>query len=419
MNSIIVKITTVILSILLLTYIGFQVYNALYNPYETETVKQGTYAKNVELKGFFVRDETVLLEQKTGVINYKYNNGEKIPKQAVIADIYDRESDIYNIKKVERLKQEKTVFQNLQNSQTVEGSKVDLITNQVNLNLLELVKQVENGDLSTISKTKDDLTYNLNKIELSVNNTLNFDQQIADIDAEIQNTTANISPANAPITSTESGYFSNVVDGYEEAFTFDMLDKLTVDDVEMMINNTEVFAPNNIGKLQLESDWYFVALIDNKHAEALKAGQSISLTFSSKTTKAINVEIEEIISQQGKDQSVIILYSNYIDEDLMSMRFEKPQANLGDYTGVVVPKEAIRIADTEKVVIDEITKEETVVKKQVKGVYTLLGKTVRFKELDPIFEDNYVVISKQSINTNYVSVYDKVIIKGKDLNESK
>ena len=38
------------------------------------------------------------------------------------------------------------------------------------------------------------------------------------------------------------------------------------------------------------------------------------------------------------------------------------------------------------------------------------------KELDIIYEDDYVVVSRQNEKSNYVSVYDKVIIDGKDLN---
>ena len=67
---------------------------------------------------------------------------------------------------------------------------------------------------------------------------------------------------------------------------------------------------------------------------------------------------------------------------------------------------------------DGVVDEETgQVLDKITGVYTLLGKTQRFKKVDIIYEDEFIVISKQTENSDYVSVYDQVIIKGKNLND--
>lgn len=418
MNSIVGKIIAVIMALLLLAYMAVHVFNLFYEPYVTETVKMSTYTQSTLLDGFFVRNESVLPMQKSDVINYKYKNGEKIPKDAIIADIFGSESDLYNIKRIESLNSELASYRALKASQGTEGLKIDMLTSQVNLSLLGLVGSVESGKLSEIPQIKNDLIYNLNKIDMSIDGTITMDERISALESEIANISAGLNPTSAPIKSEQSGYFSNSVDGYEEAFTLSMLENLTVTDVSTMLTNREEFAPNNIGKLQLDSDWYFVSLVDARSVEKLKVGQKVNITFSSKTVKSFDVTVSQIIAEKNNSKSVLVLYSNYIDESLMSMRFEKPQATLSTYTGVVVPKEAVRMSNVTKTVVNEATKEESTVETQVKGVYTMLGKTVRFKELDIIYEDDYVVVSKPNENAGYVSVYDKVIIKGKNLNET-
>lgn len=416
MNSIVKKIVSVVLAVMLLVYIGLQVGSSFYDPYQTETVKQKSYSNTIELPGFFVRDEVVIENQKLGVINYKFKDGEKIPKQSAIADIYNLESDIYNIRKVDKLQQEKKIFVDLQNSKNVEGSKLDFLTEQLSQHQVDLVGMVESGDFNQISKMRDNFITSLNRIDMSIKKDIDFQSHITAIDMEITHLNSLISPSNQPIISENSGYFSSYVDGLESTFNPDILNDLTISEVERLMK-LKPTTPNNVGKLQLESDWHFVGIIDTVQTENISEGKSIQLTFNSKTTKTIDTVVENIITLKDSKKSVVILYSNYIDSDIMSMRFEKPQATLSSYSGIVIPKEAIRVKTVQKTIINEETKAKTVEDVQVKGVYVMLGKTVRFKELNIVYEDKYVVVSQQNVSADYVSVYDKVIIKGKDLNE--
>ncbi|MEG0894759.1 MAG: hypothetical protein RSE93_03520 [Oscillospiraceae bacterium] len=54
MNSFSSKLITVLASILLLAYIIVQVATLLYNPYETEIVRNGIYEQDILLEGYFV-----------------------------------------------------------------------------------------------------------------------------------------------------------------------------------------------------------------------------------------------------------------------------------------------------------------------------------------------------------------------------
>ena len=99
-----------------------------------------------------------------------------------------------------------------------------------------------------------------------------------------------------------------------------------------------------------------------------------------------------------------------MDSDFLTMRFETPRVLISSYSGIVIPKEAIRIRT--------ITDDEgnTV---QEKVVYAMFGKSARARRLDIVYEDDDVIISSATGQSGYISAYDQVIIKGKELNDAE
>lgn len=419
MSSLASKITAILLSILLLSYIGYQVFTNLYDPYESEVVFQGTYTYDVDLNGFFVRNEVALQQKSQGVISYRFKNGEKIAKQTVVANIYNKEDDLYNIKAVEKLEQQKNLLVMAQDKQGMTGLQLDILSNQINASQNEIIKQVDDGDLSNLEKTYENLMLNMNKIAVFIDNTVNYDSAIVEIDRQIASYKAKIPDNTVDVSAEQSGYFSNYVDGYESVFTVGMLEKLTIKDVEAHLKKQEIKPSDNIGKVQLDANWYFVSLIKTKDIESFKEGQVVNIKFDSKSTKKVATTVSQIITEKDNENSVVVFANDTVDEDFITMRFEKPKAIIDNHNGILIPKEAIRFSKVMKTKKNEETGETTQVEEEVKGVYTLFGQAVRFKEVDIVYEDSFITVSRPNIKSNYVTVYDRVITKGKDLNETK
>lgn len=419
MSSIASKITAILLSILLLSYIGYQVFTSLYDPYESEVVFQGTYTYDVDLDGFFVRNEVALQQGSQGVISYRFKNGEKIPKQTVVANIYNKEEDLYNIKAVEKLNQQKNLLVQAQDQQGMTGLQLDVLSNQINAFQNEIIKQVDDGDLSNLEKSYENLMLNMNKIAVFIDNTVNYNSAIAGIDSQIESYKAKIPDNTVDVSAEQSGYFSNYVDGYESVFTTDILKNLTVKNVQARLKNQEVRPSNNIGKIQLDANWYFVSIVKTKEIESFKEGQVVNIKFDSKSTKKVATTVSQIITEKDSENSVVVFADDTVDEDFITMRFEKPKAIIDNHNGILIPKEAIRFSKVMKTQTNEETGEITEALQDVKGVYTLFGQAVRFKEVDIVYEDSFITVSRPNIKSNYVTVYDRVITKGKDLNGTK
>ncbi len=410
MNPVFSKIVVFFLSVVIIAYVISQALANFYDPYEAEIVQKGTYVQELDLNGFFIRSEKVLSQQKNGVVRYHYRNAEKIAKQGVVASIYSREQDLRNLEASVSLTRQREILLEAQNRENIEGVKLDLLSKEITEDKLELISCIDERNFTVLEALSAKLMLNMGKFAVCVDNSISYDNAIAQLDQQIAQLNAQI-PQNTPqIIAEESGYFANVVDGYETDFTPEMLEKLTIAQAESWLAGQRITESNQIGKVVTEDIWYFAAVISRKEADLFRKGRSLHLKFDSKSTRTIPVTVQRIITERNNEKAVVIFESDYLDEDLITMRFESPQVILGTHSGIIIPKQAIRM--------ENMTNEDGS-SSMVKGVYTQLGKTVRFKKVDPVYEDDYVLVSKPNIDaTQYVSIYDQVIVKGKNLNET-
>ena len=406
------KLLIAFFSLLLLIYIGYQAYLVAYEPYETVVVKEETYTKSLELEGFFVRDEAVLKTGQSGIIGYQYKSGEKVPINAEIARIYEKEADLYALEKIDALTQQRDILNQLQNSTGGEGLKIDLVSQQLADAKYSLMRAVDTGDLSDIDSLSNEILLCLNQYALCIGEDLNMTNVIGDIDSEIASLQSQIPNAVGSVKTERSGYFCSTTDGLEEKFSFSSLENLTVADAEEMLaaSVSSQTAENVIGKMTYSNGWKFVAVVPASEAAIFKEGATETFSFAAAAGKETSVTVERIITEENAEKAVVIFSGMDMDNDFLTMRFENPRVQTVSYSGIVIPKEAVRI----RTATDE--EGNTV---QEKVVYAMFGNSARARSLDIIYEDDDVIISNATGQSGYISAYDQVIIKGKELNDAE
>ena len=406
------KLLIAFFSLLLLIYIGYQAYLVAYEPYETVVVKEETYTKSLELEGFFVRDEAVLKTGQSGIIGYQYKSGEKVPINAEIARIYEKEADLYALEKIDALTQQRDILNQLQNSTGGEGLKIDLVSQQLADAKYSLMRAVDTGDLSNIDSLSNEILLCLNQYALCIGEDLNITNVIGDIDSEIASLQSQIPNAVGSVKTERSGYFCSTTDGLEEKFSFSSLENLTVADAEEMLaaSVSSQTAENVIGKMTYSNGWKFVAVVPASEAAIFKEGATETFSFAAAAGKESSVTVERIMTEEDAEKAVVIFSGMDMDNDFLTMRFENPRVQTVSYSGIVIPKEAVRI----RTATDE--EGDTV---QEKVVYAMFGNSARARSLDIIYEDDDVIISNATGQSGYISAYDQVIIKGKELNDAE
>lgn len=411
MKPAIKRLLVILVSLLLLVYIGYQAYLVAYEPYETVVVKQGTYTKELELDGFFVRDEAALTTEKSGVVGYPYESGEKVPINAEVARVYSSEADLHVLQKIELLTQQRDILKQIQSSTGGDGLKIDLVKRQLTDAKFSLMRAVDTGDLSKLDSLRSEILLCLNRYALCVGEDLKLDDAVAQMESEIATLQSQVPDSVGTVTVGKSGYFCNVTDGLEEKFSFSALNGLTIADAQAMLK-TEIpqISEKTIGKIAYTNQWRFVAVIPSAEASSFKEGSVMTLRFTASSVKSASVTVERILTEEEAEKSVVIFSGMDMDSDFLTMRFETPRVLISSYSGIVIPKEAIRIRTT--------TDDEgnTV---QEKVVYAVFGKSARARSLDIVYEDDDVIISSATGQSGYISAYDQVIIKGKELNDAE
>ena len=216
------------------------------------------------------------------------------------------------------------------------------------------------------------------------------------------------------ITAPVTGYFTSDVDGFEQLYTADVLNDLTPVTVENLIKNTKP-AENlgGIGKIVTSSEWKFLALVKTKDADRFQQGKTISLTFSN-TEQVIPASIEQVNYQKDSEYSVLVLGCNIMNEDVINLRKETPSAVFETGTGLRVPSSAIRVQN-----VEEEQEDGSVQTVAQPGVYINMGQVVKFKKLDIIYETKEYAVSSIKADTDYLQLYDEIILEGSDLYDNK
>ncbi len=411
MKPAIKRLLVILVSLLLLVYIGYQAYLVAYEPYETVVVKQGAYTKELELDGFFVRDEAALTTEKSGVIGYPYENGEKVPISAEVARVFSVKDDLHVLQKIESLTQQRNILKQIQSSTGGDGLKIDLVKRQLADAKFSLMRAADTGDLSKLDSLRSEIFLCLNRYALCIGEDLKLDDAIAQAESEIASLQSQVPDSVGTVMTEKSGYFCNVTDGLEEKFSFSALDSLTIADAQSMLK-TEIpqVSDKTIGKIAYTNQWRFVAVIPSAEASSFKEGNVMTLSFTAASVKSASATVERILTEEEAEKAVVIFSGMDMDSDFLTMRFETPRVLISSYSGIVIPKEAIRIRTT--------TDDEgnTV---QEKVVYAVFGKSARARRLDIVYEDDDVIISNATGQSGYISAYDQVIIKGKELNDAE
>lgn len=224
-------------------------------------------------------------------------------------------------------------------------------------------------------------------------------QEIADLEARITELRGTISSGSNAVNAGVSGWFSSEVDGYERALTPSMLESLTIAELDA-IRPDEV-GSTLIGRLCTDETWYFICPVAEQYLEGVDTGNTVSVSFQGVTGGAIHMVVDRIGVDEG-GQRLLVLRSRRYLSSVISLRRQQVQLVFSSYSGLRVPKSAIRYEDGET------------------GVYIVESSYARWKRVNILYDtgESYVVEQDKSDTAN-LWAGDEVIVGRTDLYDGK
>lgn len=413
-NSKTMHILLVVLSIAVIATIGTIFYHFVDTDYKTETAVTAIAEQAETFQGVYVRDETVLTYNGSGAISYNVPDGGKVEKNGLIAEIYSDQDAIEINQQIAVLQQELNTLNRISNPGVLQNAQPAELSDQVKRYYNEITYYKDNGDFTALQNAKDEFQIALSAYQLVINQgTENLSAQIAAVSEKIATLEASKQAPRDTVTAASSAYFVSYADGYETKLTTENIDSITIDDIKSVKNNNGLQSETIVGKTIDSYGWYMVGIIDNSTLK-YKVDDKVTLKLANSGATA-NAVIQDLRTGSNPEETLVVLYCNYMTSDFVKNRVERVEIIKGVYEGIQVPRSAIRFKEIEETSTNVLTGEEIVTKVNYRGVYVMDGEKVVFRKLDVIYEGEDYILSSLNAGNGYLILYDSIIVEGVDV----
>lgn len=400
------KIVIGLLGLFLLVTVGYQVYTAIYGSMKTETVFEYTVSRAIPVDGVAIRPEVVIEGEYNGIESYIFEDGERVTIGENVAEFYESHYSDRNLRRLRELEAEMGMLKDAQDSTVNNFAATEMLNRDIKEQLGYLTGISDRGRFANSGKIRESLSSLINKKQIATGMAEDFEPRLRALQdefdsLEVEETDSSVIYVKAPL----SGYFSKTIDGYEDILTPENVKDYGIADyLALFDGEAPDLVPRGVGKIIKNQNWIFAASAQKTSLEFVRPNQEVYLSFEL-SGKKIPATVTDIMQEKDDDRAVILLACNQVSGTLIEMRKESAVINFNQYTGLRVNMSDIRFQGEKR------------------GVYVAEGNVVRFKLIDPIYEEQSFVLSRlippDTQGNEYVSLFDQIITKGNDLYDGK
>ena len=457
-NSMLKRLLSIFIALLLFFYIGYQIYSANYSTVRTETALSKTEADTIETTGIAIRKESLIEQPANGVVAYAIEDGGHIHKGGTVAVTYANEADATAQRRLQELDSEIEKLQKLNAPGDTYAANPDSLNKQINQELTDLLIASRQEGLSGLSEYREEFLYLLNEKQIVTEKVTDFNARISTLQAERQSIASSHGTQTGSIASPASGYFISHVDGYEGVFDYDQIEDITPEEIREKMA-MQVTPSASIGKVCGDFNWYFVCVVDADTALKFqeKANQTsyearcVTLTFPFASAEPLPAEVVKVNQKDKESEGAVVMRCNNMNASLARLRNETVQIEIEEYDGIRVSQKSVHFETITKETYDKDGNVNGTVTKEVKGVYVMHGSEIQFCQIFPLYSTNSYVIcevltTEEENSRSYdpfvqddtegdgtqqeepveglftdrtVHLYDEVVVEGTDLYDGK
>ena len=420
------KMASAVLAILLLIYVGYQIYNMHHTKILTETAENFTASETVQAEGVAVRAEVPVKAEADGVIDYVLNTGDKVEKGGTVALVYANEQQAGACRELENVNGEIQKLQNLQTPGNTYAANPDTVNSLISRELSGLLSKTVDGDFYGLSEERENLLYLVNERQVVTGQISSFGARIKELQARKNTLTAQAGSAKASILSPAPGYF---IQSAENVSTIDYNGVLSLTSPQIRNAEKASAAPMSgaVGKICTNYNWYFACVVPASNAAAfrsLTSGGTVTVGFPFVSNETAPATVAAVNQTGENSEAAVILECDYMNSALASLGRETAQIVVQEYSGIRVSRNTVHFQTVSKEVRAADGK-TTVQKKEVMGVYVVNGSMLQFRQIVPEYSTDAYVICDPSppsgdlMTSDTVKLHDEVVVEGTDLYDGK
>lgn len=394
------KILSAAVSVILIAYVVYNIFNLIYDPITTQQAVKVRVDETMTLSGMAIRSEVIVNASKNGIVDYLVSDGDKVAKGETIANIYSS-AEGADIEK--RLRETEAEIARAEAALGARGSGVDAysIEGTIRDELSAFADACREGRLNDVDAAMNGVFSGFNMRLVAQGKVDAFTTRLDELKSEYSSLLSSRVGNNNSITSPDSGFFVGYTDSLENAVDYASVKELTPTQIAELCEKKPEVSGDSAVKLIDEYEWYYVAAISNEDAKRIEVGQALPAKFSSFLSHEIYFTVEKLETDDDGNSAVIFSCNN-INSELSCMRNEPVTLRLDTYSGIRVSADALRVVDG------------------VQGVYIARGQKVAFRKVDPIYlADGYIISKIDRSDSGTLQLYDDIIIGGSNMYSGK
>ena len=385
-------------------FLAYGIFPMVYSPFSTQTALEYTMSESVESTGLIIREEVLVYHNGSGIYGFSARDGERITATSNIGDVFQTESQAFSVIQLRNIDEEILLLETAQNLSAYTHTDLNIIIKQTQSVSYQLASIIDTGDYSTLSSIENNLNFYYNRMQVATGQEEAFETLLAIKRAERDTTALMAGAPSSHITAPISGYFSSVIDGYENSITNTEAQSMSPFELQEYTLNF-LPTPNStaIARIQPDYRWYVYTTIPFDEGRSFVVGKRVFVSFLYSSTTNLSAEI--ILVEVDEENEIIkigLLFTEVSSETVNMQGIQPINISFSQFTGLRIDKRALHIVDG------------------VTGVYVRYGNIVQFKPINPIFEDeNYYLVPLEPTAENGVRLYDEIIVEGTDLYDGK
>ncbi len=388
------------LAVLCLSYISYQAVSGLADQVETIEASLVTVEDKISSEGIFVRSEQPVYGDTSKTMEYLVNNGEKVAKNENIAMFFSDSSSLEAYHEMQSVEDE---IKSLQYAYThlsggADGTKLDSL---ISMDMVNITKTLDSGNVSAVSGNYTNLLQLVLRRDGERITNEAYQAQLAALNSEKAAWNSQVGTRASAATAPASGYFVRHYDGWGKNLSPENLDTFSLENLKEALAAERHNEEGTIGGLVQGFEWYFVTAVDEEQASVLRERSTVMVRFPSISNQTLRVNVHEVRKAVG-GQALVIFRSGTIEEFYLNARQEEIDIIYSSYSGIKVPKEALRQEEGQW------------------GVYCLVGGITRFRPVQWVYQtDSYYLVEPAESASKGIILYDQIIVGGKDLEKDK
>lgn len=380
-------------------YMGYHVIAALQNPLKTIEAITFVIEDTIPANGYFVRNE-VLIPRQDGIVQPAVDNGERLAKGDTAFNIYQNQAAI-NLS--DELSEISRRIADMEYAEEHSAASVDVsqLDKQIYASVTDMLNSRDNGDRQTALTQSLEFKSLAFRREYTYGKGEDLSGKLEQLKIEEEMLRSAQQTAVSGIKAEQSGAFTTEVDGYENVFNMESLETVTLIQLQHPAKDASL-TQDYMGKQVVGFSWGYIIAISEEDARFLKVGQKLTLRFTDIGRTVVDFKIARIHFEEG--EAVISLTTNANVVSFINTRRLPSDVLLNSYSGLRVPKEAMRMVDGQH------------------GVYCLMGSRAVFKPVEIVTErDNFYLVEFDPVTAKPSQLLpaDRMILAAKDIYDGK